>query len=127
MVEKQLPGKEIDFGSKTRDERLWLISAHSDTEPGERYLFDRQTKKLTLQYRSREKLKRDYLAPIKAVRYKSSDEMETPAYLTLPKGIPPKNLPVVVFPHGSPCARDSAASKRFSPVSANASCVGLSR
>ena len=53
LVQKQLPGKEIDFGSNTRDERLWLITAYSDTEPGERYLFDRQTKKLTLQYRSR--------------------------------------------------------------------------
>jgi len=66
------------------------LTAYSDTDPGERYLYDRRTKKLTLQYRSREKLNRAYLAPMKAVRYKSSDGMEVPAYLTLPKGVPAK-------------------------------------
>jgi len=70
LLQKQLPGKEIGLGSSTKDEQIWLISAGSDTEPGERYLFDRRTKKLTFQYRIREKLNRDYLAPMKAVRYK---------------------------------------------------------
>ena len=35
------PGKDVTFGSSTRDDRLWMIVASSDTEPGERYLFDR--------------------------------------------------------------------------------------
>ena len=43
------------------------MSAHGDTEPGETYLFDRQTHKLTLQYRVREKLPREALAPMKAI------------------------------------------------------------
>lgn len=107
LVQKQVPGKEIGFGSSTKDERLWLVTAYSDTEPGERYLFDRQTKKLTLQYRVREKLNRDHLAPMKSVRYKSSDGLEIPAYLTLPKGVAAKNLPVVIHPHGGPWARDT--------------------
>ncbi len=107
LLQKKLPGKEIGFASGTKDERLFLIVASSDTEPGERYLFDRQTKKLTLQYRIREKLNRDYLAPMTAVRYKSSDGLEIPAYLTLPKGLAAKNLPAVVFPHGGPWGRDS--------------------
>ena len=59
LLQKKLPGKEIGFGSSTKDERLFLIAADSDTDPGERYLFDRNTKKLTLQYRSREKLNRE--------------------------------------------------------------------
>ena len=119
LVQKRLPGKEIDFGSNTRDERLWLIAAHSDTDPGERYLFDRQTKKLTLQYRSRETLNREQLAAMQAVKYKSSDGMEIPAYLTLPKGIAPKNLPVVIFPHGGPWARDFWGYNPFAQFFAN--------
>ena len=43
LVQKHLPGKDIAFGSSTKDERLWLVFAHSDVEPGETYLFDRQT------------------------------------------------------------------------------------
>ena len=43
---------------------------------------------------------------MKAVRYPSSDGLEIPAYLTLPKGVPAKNLPAIVLPHGGPWARD---------------------
>jgi dipeptidyl aminopeptidase/acylaminoacyl peptidase len=119
LVQSKLPGKEIGFGSATKDEQLFLLTAYSDTDPGERYLYDRRTKKLTLQYRSREKLNRAHLAPMKAVRYKSSDGMEVPAYLTLPKGVPAKNLPVVINPHGGPWARDSWGYNTFAQFFAN--------
>jgi dipeptidyl aminopeptidase/acylaminoacyl peptidase len=105
--QKDLAGKELDLSSKTRDERLWLLTAYADTEPGERWLFDRDKKKLSFQYRVREKLPREALAEMTPVRYPSSDGMEIPAYLTLPRGVPAKNLPLVVFPHGGPWARDN--------------------
>lgn len=119
LLEKKLPGKQIGMGSSTKDEQLFLVSASSDTEPGERYLFDRRTKKLTLQYRIRETLNRDHLSPMKAVRYKSSDGLEIPAYLTLPKGVTPKNLPVIINPHGGPWARDSWGYDTFAQFYAN--------
>jgi dipeptidyl aminopeptidase/acylaminoacyl peptidase len=119
LLQKKFPGKEIGFGSGTKDERLFLIVVNSDTEPGERYLFDRNTKKLTLQYRIREKLNRDYLAPMTAVRYKSSDGLEIPAYLTLPKGVPARNLPAIVLPHGGPWGRDSWGYNGFAQFLAN--------
>jgi dipeptidyl aminopeptidase/acylaminoacyl peptidase len=119
LLQKQLPGKEIGLGSMTKNEQLWLIQATSDTEPGERYLFERATKKLTFQYRVRDNLKRDYLASMKAVRYKSSDGLEIPAYLTLPKGVAPKNLPLIVVPHGGPWFRDSWGYDTFAQFWAN--------
>jgi dipeptidyl aminopeptidase/acylaminoacyl peptidase len=106
-LQKQLPGKDVNFGSHSLDEKLWLVTATGDTEPGETYLFDRTTRKLTLQYRIREKLDRSALAPMTTVRYKSSDGLEIPAFLTLPKGVPAKSLPLVVVPHGGPWARDT--------------------
>jgi dipeptidyl aminopeptidase/acylaminoacyl peptidase len=107
LLAKQLPGKEIDVMSATADDSRWLVSASSDVEPGEAYLYDRGTKKLTLQYRVREKLPREALAPMTTLRYTSSDGLEIPAYLTLPKGQPSKNLPLVVVPHGGPWGRDT--------------------
>ncbi len=107
LLQKRLPGKEIRIGSRTKDERLFLVAAVSDTEPGETYLFDRDSKKLTLQYRIRETLPREHMAAMKAIRYKSSDGLEIPAYLTLPKGVPAKNLPLIVLPHGGPWGRDN--------------------
>ncbi|HEU4434223.1 MAG TPA: alpha/beta fold hydrolase, partial [Pyrinomonadaceae bacterium] len=118
-LQKQLPGKEIGFGSSTKDEKLFLISASADTDPGATYLYDRTTKKLTLQYQVREKLNRSYLAPMKAVTYKSSDGMDIPAYLTLPKGVEPKNLPAVIVPHGGPWYRDSWGYNSFAQFLAN--------
>jgi len=102
----KLPGKEVDGTSRTLDERVWLVTAHSDTEPGETYLFDRRTHTLTFQYRIREKLPRDAMAEMQPVNYKSSDGLEIPAYLTLPKGVVAKGLPAIVLPHGGPWGRD---------------------
>ncbi|HEY2362008.1 MAG TPA: alpha/beta fold hydrolase [Candidatus Angelobacter sp.] len=102
----KFPGKEVGRASWTKDEQTWVVLVNSDTEPGETYLFNRKTHKLTLQYRVREKLPREALAEMKVVHYKSSDGLEIPAYLTLPKGIPGKNLPTVIFPHGGPWGRD---------------------
>jgi dipeptidyl aminopeptidase/acylaminoacyl peptidase len=106
FLQKKLPNREIFFDSHTDDEMTWLITAASDTEPGEKYLFERKSKKLELQYRIREKLPREALSETKPIRYKSSDGLEIPAYLALPKGLAPKNLPTIILPHGGPWGRD---------------------
>jgi dipeptidyl aminopeptidase/acylaminoacyl peptidase len=118
-IEKKLPGRDLVVGSTTRDEQLWLVSATSDTEPGERYLFDRKTKALTLQYRVFEKLTRSALAPMTAITYASSDGLQIPAFLTLPKGVAPKALPLIVLPHGGPWARDGFGYDPYAQFLAN--------
>jgi acetyl esterase/lipase len=44
----------------------------------------------------------------KPLTYPAADGLQIPAYLTFPRGKPPKNLPLIVFPHGGPADRDSA-------------------
>ncbi len=105
-LQKQLPGYRINFGPRTADESRFVINASRDTDPGQTFVFDRKTRRLSLQFRFREKLPREALAEMKPIRYKSSDGLEIPAYLTLPKGVPAKNLPLLVVPHGGPWARD---------------------
>ena len=46
------------------------------------------------------------MAEMKPVEYQARDGVTIHGYLTLPKGRDPKNLPVVVNPHGGPWARD---------------------
>jgi dipeptidyl aminopeptidase/acylaminoacyl peptidase len=115
----KFPGMELSAGSRTLDEQVMLVTAHSDTEPGVTYLFDRKTRKLTLQYKIRETLPREALATMKVVRYPSSDGLEIPAYLTLPKGVAAKNLPAVIIPHGGPWARDGWGYNPLSQFFAN--------
>jgi dipeptidyl aminopeptidase/acylaminoacyl peptidase len=118
-LDGKFPGKVVSLGSATADEKTWLISAVSDTEPGETYLFDRKGHKLALQYKIREKLPRADLAEMKPVHYKSSDGLEIPAYLTLPKGVPAKNLPTIIFPHGGPWGRDNWGYNGYAQFFAN--------
>jgi dipeptidyl aminopeptidase/acylaminoacyl peptidase len=118
-LEAQLPGKEIAFGSHSEDESVWIISANSDTEPGETYVWDRKAKTLALQYRIREELAREALSERKPYHFKSSDGLDIPAYLTLPKGLPAKNLPLIVHPHGGPWVRDSFGYDAYAQFLAN--------
>lgn len=119
LIKKQLPGVEVYFARSTADERFWIIGTYSDTDPGTTYLFDRQTKKLTFQYRPRPNIPVKDMANMKAIRYKSSDGLEIPAYLTLPKGIEARNLPLVVMPHGGPWARDGWGFNAYAQFLAN--------
>jgi dipeptidyl aminopeptidase/acylaminoacyl peptidase len=119
IIEKELPGLLLNFTSSTADENLWLVSAYSDTDPGAAYLFDRKTKKLSFQYRPRPDIPIKSLAPMKSIKYKSSDGLEIPAYLVLPKGVPAKNLPMVAFPHGGPWGRDEWGYNSFAQFLAN--------
>ena len=107
FLQKKFPGMEITIGSMTADESKFLVKASSDKDPGTIYLFDRNKKKLSLEYVTRESIPRGFMAPMRPIRYKSSDGLEIPAYLTLPKGQPAKNLPLVVVPHGGPWMRDA--------------------
>jgi dipeptidyl aminopeptidase/acylaminoacyl peptidase len=47
------------------------------------------------------------IAEVRAITYPAADGLQIPAYLTLPPGRAPKNLPIVVMPHGGPAARDT--------------------
>jgi dipeptidyl aminopeptidase/acylaminoacyl peptidase len=49
----------------------------------------------------------DSPAVVKPIHYEASDHFKIPAYLTLPNGREPRNLPLVVLPHGGPAAQDS--------------------
>ena len=79
FLESKLPGKEINIPSTTSDENIWMVLASSDREPGERYLFNRNTRKLTFLYRVFDRLPRESLAQVKAISYKSSDGLTIPA------------------------------------------------
>ena len=119
LIKKKLGDREISFQSSTNDETKFIVSTFSDIDPGTVWLFDRKNKNLSTLYTVREKLPRAALSPMKAIRYKSSDGLEIPGYLTLPKGFPEKNLPLVVLPHGGPWGRDNWGYNSFAQFLAN--------
>jgi dipeptidyl aminopeptidase/acylaminoacyl peptidase len=118
-LESQFPGKEVGLAGRTNDESLWIVSAHSDTEPGEVYIWNPKAQTLALQYRVREELPRAALSQRRPYHYKSSDGLDIPAYLTLPNGLPAANLPLIVNPHGGPWAQDTFGYNGYAQFLAN--------
>jgi dipeptidyl aminopeptidase/acylaminoacyl peptidase len=97
----------IYFLSASADEKKLLIFAESDTNPGQYYIFDKQTRHLDELLEARPALNDVALAPMKSITFKAADGTSIPAYLTLPVGGLAKGLPAIVMPHGGPSYRDS--------------------
>jgi dipeptidyl aminopeptidase/acylaminoacyl peptidase len=125
VLRAKLPEGELGFGSRTSDEKLWIVYVSRDVDPGSAYLFNAESGDVQLLYRSRPKLPSENLASMQAVRYEARDGLEVPAYLTLPKGVAPTNLPVVVNPHGGPWARDTWGYDAYAQFLANRGYVVL--
>lgn len=107
-LQSKFPGMEIGFKNNDNTETKFLIAPYSDTKMPEVYLYDRTTKQVTFQYTPKPNLKKyeEFFGTMEPITYKSSDGMEIPAYLSLPKGTEAKNLPLIAFIHGGPWARD---------------------
>ncbi|MBE7381171.1 MAG: prolyl oligopeptidase family serine peptidase [Leptolyngbya sp. SIO1E4] len=119
FLQQQFPEDELSLASLTQDDQLALIGVQSDVNPGAMYLFDRSAQTLEKLYDYRPDLPNDSLAEMQPVRYTARDGLEIPAYLTLPPGVPPENLPVVMLPHGGPWARDVWGYNGFAQFLAN--------
>lgn len=79
-----------------------LIFSSSDRDPGVYYLFDEAKKKIEELAVVKPAIDPDKMAPMKHVTFKARDGIAIHAYLTLPAGREPKQLPLILHPHGGP-------------------------
>jgi len=107
LVDKSLPGTINSIIDSARDDKLLLIAAYSDVLPAQYYLLDLERKSLRKLDAIAPDLAKTPLAPMKVVKIPAADGTVLPGYLTLPAGAEGKNLPLIVYPHGGPHARDS--------------------
>lgn len=98
-----------DLGAVSSDEsgQRWVVSFIHDREPGLTYFYDHSTGESRLLFRPYPKLDPEALAPTTPVTITSRDGLSLPSYLTLPVGVEPSGLPMVLLVHGGPWARDS--------------------
>jgi dipeptidyl aminopeptidase/acylaminoacyl peptidase len=97
-----------DIGALSSDVegRRWVVSFNHDREPGVTYLYDHETGESRELYRPYPHLDPEQLAPMLPVTIPSRDGLDLHSYLTLPVGVPARNLPMVLVVHGGPWARD---------------------
>lgn len=106
-IKNQLPGYEISFSSRDKNEEKFIIRTYSDRSLGSYYFYDSKKELLAKLADVSPWINENDMAEMKPVKYTSRDGLTIHGYLTLPKGKDPKNLPVVINPHGGPWARDS--------------------
>lgn len=105
-LQSKLSGYEIAITSENKNENKLLVRTYSDKSLGSYYLYDVNEKNLTKLIDVSPWLKEEYMADMKPIKYTSRDGLVINGYLTLPKNVEAKNLPVVIHPHGGPWARD---------------------
>jgi dipeptidyl aminopeptidase/acylaminoacyl peptidase len=98
-----------DLGRLSSDEsgRRWVVGFNHDRDPGATYLYDHGTGTSRLLFRPLPHLDPDELAPMHSVTITARDGLALHSYLTLPVGVEPKGLPLVLVVHGGPWYRDS--------------------
>ena len=100
--------RDGDFNVTSRDDadKTWLVAYVMDNGPVYYYSYDRPSKRATLLFSNRPALEKYTLAQMRPVSFQARDRMTIYGYLTLPVGLPEKNLPLVLNVHGGPWGRD---------------------
>lgn len=115
----ELSDGELGFVSSDDSERYWVASFIHDREPDLTYLYDRDTGESRLLFRPYPHLDPDQLAPMLPISFEARDGLPIHGFLTLPVGVEPKNLPLVLNPHGGPWAHDTWGYDREAQLLAN--------
>ena len=106
-LQSQLGNYEIAINSKNKDENKFIVRTYSDRSLGAYYFYDSEQKKLEKIIDMSPWLDENDMSEMLPTMYATRDDLLINAYLTLPKGVEAKNLPVVINPHGGPWVRDS--------------------
>ena len=111
IIFRKITGKlgnyEVVIADMNKDEDRFLIRTYSDRSLGCYYFYDNLNDKLIKLADVSPWLNEDELCEMNPIEYESRDGIIINGYLTLPKTDVKKELPVVMFVHGGPWARDS--------------------
>jgi dipeptidyl aminopeptidase/acylaminoacyl peptidase len=105
-VDRSLPETVNLLAGLSDDGRRMLWFSYSDRDPGSYHLLDLEAKSFKPLGARMPWIKPVEMAPTHAIKYAARDGLVIHGYLTVPAGHEPKQLPLVVKPHGGPWVRD---------------------
>jgi dipeptidyl aminopeptidase/acylaminoacyl peptidase len=98
----KFPGKLVNFINYSEDGGKLLFSASSDRDPGTYFLIDTHVYKVTKLFAVAPWIDPTKMAERRPLHFRADDGVELDAILTIPNGVNPRNLPMVLLPHGGP-------------------------
>ncbi len=106
-LSRDLGDYEIVLTSTNKAEDKFIVRTYSDRSLGAFYFYDVSVDRLMKLADVSPWLDEKELCEMRPIKYTSRDGLTIHGYLTLPKGVEAKNLPVIVNPHGGPWHRDA--------------------
>ncbi len=103
----QLHPGDFAVTSRDRADRKWIVAHTVDDGPVQYSLYDREHRIFTPLCVSQPELARYTLSRRDTLVIPTRDGQRMVSYMTLPVGVPPHALPMVLLPHGGPWARDT--------------------
>ena len=100
-LSKAFPGELVDLTSATRDGKKVVVSVRSDTDPGQLYLFDRDSGSVRFLMKGAPQLDPARMSKVVPFSFKARDGLTLYGYMTMPRG-GGKGLPTIINPHGGP-------------------------
>ncbi|MGB5005935.1 MAG: S9 family peptidase, partial [Ferruginibacter sp.] len=105
-MQDKFKGYEIGIYGNNIAEDKFVVWTGNDKVAARYHFYDKKTGETKFLADAFPWLKEEQMATMKPVKYTSRDGLTIHGYLTLPKGMEARNLPVVINPHGGPWARD---------------------
>lgn len=105
---RAFPDENVDLISWSDDRKQVVVRVDGKRDGASFFLVDLNTHKAAFLGPVYQGIEPADVAEVKFISYAAADGTKIPAYLTLPSGKDPKNLPLIVVPHGGPAARDTA-------------------
>ncbi len=105
-VQRAFPGKDVITGSESEDRQRVVAYVYGPSLPGVYYLVDFKAHSADIVGEEYPALNNAALGTVTSISYAARDGTQIPAYLTVPPGAKPQQLPLVVLPHGGPESRD---------------------
>lgn len=106
-MKEKFSGYEVGLYGNNDAEDKFVVWTGNDKLAAKYYFYDKKSGETKFLADAFPWLKEGDMAARKAITYQSRDGLTIHGYLTLPKGMDPENLPVVINPHGGPWARDN--------------------
>jgi len=108
VLEKAFPGRDVEVVQRSDDGERVVVVVGSRSHPPVHYLVDFATGRADTLGEAYPGLAGAQLGESRGLTYRARDGADIPAYLTLPPGLPARDLPLVLLPHGGPEWRDPA-------------------
>ena len=105
-LSRAFPGKIMRFTDFSDDFNMLLFRVEGPGDPGTWYQFDVAAKNAWPVGQERPGIAPQQVGEIRLIDYAAQDGTELEMIVTLPPGLEPKNLPVIMLPHGGPHAHD---------------------